>query len=808
MNRFENREGNNLNRKVLEVEKVTRDGTGEILSLEVKVIRGDDSIEKVGTPVESDSFNTIVKGMIKEGLYKLGLTDKQKNQYQVNNIEIGFEVIDSDTIVLPAFTEDNLDINWSCKEVTITQIENGEVTEDRKVFIVTRTLEKDIEVKLIATVGSGEDSARKEFNVKVLKKTLTDLEKASLDRNNISIQSVVEDDLYLPTRGTYGSEISWGSSNNSVISINGAIATVFKQNEDVEVTLTATITLGSESLTKDFNVTVKAITDEERVNKDTEKLNILKSTTESFALLTNGTYGSTISWSSSKNSVISINGSIATVYRQNEDVKITLTAKIKFNNVERTKTFEVTVIAKTPQEKVEECKNYISKNLLRTVTDTLVLPQPINGVGATWSSSSDAITIIANSATVNRRLDDTNVTLTVELEYENAYTTFNAVIEVKGLRAEYESIAQADLDSLNFQGELKNNYSLVRAGSKGSQFTYSISEGAITINNNTLVNSKTSVQNATLTVKANYKGIEKVKEFAITVKAREKTSQEKVQEAKEALSIPTRVTQNIGLPLEGKNGCVISWSSSDNNVIKVETNIGIVTRGTEDKNVELTATIEIENTQVYDTKSFIVTVVKRERTDLEKAESDRDNISIPSLVEDDFYLPTRGTYGSEISWSSSDNSVISISGSYASVTRSYSNEYITLTATITLGSESLTKDFNVTVQALEEPEPEPTVTYTINNQYLMWSYDSSSLLSGTMEVEFTNGSGSVEVTAPSHIDVTVTGNKTTTVTITISENSKPDLTLNTIFDIVLRIYDNEDNLLGNELGQISYEGEV
>ncbi len=80
--------------------------------------------------------------------------------------------------------------------------------------------------------------------------------------------------------------------------------------------------------------------------------------------------------------------------------------------------------------------------MLRTVTDTLVLPQPINGVGATWSSLSDAITIIANSATVNRRLDDTNVTLTVELEYENAYTTFNAVIEVKGLRAEYESIAQ------------------------------------------------------------------------------------------------------------------------------------------------------------------------------------------------------------------------------------------------------------------------------------------------------------------------------------------------------------------------------
>ena len=33
-----------------------------------------------------------------------------QNQYQVNNIEIGFEVIDSDTIVLPAFTEDNLDI--------------------------------------------------------------------------------------------------------------------------------------------------------------------------------------------------------------------------------------------------------------------------------------------------------------------------------------------------------------------------------------------------------------------------------------------------------------------------------------------------------------------------------------------------------------------------------------------------------------------------------------------------------------------------------------------------------------------------
>ena len=45
MNRFENREGNNLNRKVLVVEKVTRDGTAEILSLEVKVIRGDNSLD-------------------------------------------------------------------------------------------------------------------------------------------------------------------------------------------------------------------------------------------------------------------------------------------------------------------------------------------------------------------------------------------------------------------------------------------------------------------------------------------------------------------------------------------------------------------------------------------------------------------------------------------------------------------------------------------------------------------------------------------------------------------------------------------
>ena len=67
-----------------------------------------------------------------------------------------------------------------------------------------------------------------------------------------------------------------------------------------------------------------------------------------------------------------------------------------------------------------------------------------------------------------------------------------------------------------------------------------------------------------------------------------------------------KITGSISLPTKGKKGSTITWSSSDENVVKTT---GKVTRPTDaDKKVTLTATIQYE--EVTDTKEFKITVLK------------------------------------------------------------------------------------------------------------------------------------------------------------------------------------------------------
>lgn len=67
--------------------------------------------------------------------------------------------------------------------------------------------------------------------------------------------------ITLPTEGNAGSTITWSSSNESVISNTGVVTRPAMGEADVKVTLTATLTFGSDTATKTFEVTVPAVTD-------------------------------------------------------------------------------------------------------------------------------------------------------------------------------------------------------------------------------------------------------------------------------------------------------------------------------------------------------------------------------------------------------------------------------------------------------------------------------------------------------------------------------------------------------------------
>lgn len=90
----------------------------------------------------------------------------------------------------------------------------------------------------------------------------------------------------------------------------------------------------------------------------------------------------------------------------------------------------------------------------------------------------------------------------------------------------------------------------------------------------------------------------------------EVTDEEAVAQAKEKLDLGdiSQVTENLILPVTGKNKTTITWSSSDENCIKINGAAGEVIRPVGvDKKVTLTAVIN--RGDVSDTKEFVVTVV-------------------------------------------------------------------------------------------------------------------------------------------------------------------------------------------------------
>lgn len=172
------------------------------------------------------------------------------------------------------------------------------------------------------------------------------------------------------------------------------------------------------------------------------------------------------------------------------------------------------------------------------------------------------------------------------------------------------------------------------------------------------------------------------------------TDSQKVVIDANALNLISEVKQNttISLPSSGANGSSIAWSSDTTNVI---TNGGVVTLPSgQPVTVIMTATLTLNNTTKDVSFEIIVGL-----TDLEKATLDRDAISITTTYTSatTAILPISGSNGSTISWASNDG-LMEISGANATISMPVSGQVeVTLTATVSNGSEDLTKQFIITL---------------------------------------------------------------------------------------------------------------
>ena len=185
------------------------------------------------------------------------------------------------------------------------------------------------------------------------------------DRAALSIGLSVTDSVYgvtenltLPLTGSSGSAITWFSDAPEIIAHDGTVTRPNADAGEAEVTLTATITYGEASDTKEFTVTVlkehaAGITsDAAIVAADRAALSIglsvsdsVYAVTENITLPLTGASGSAIAWRSDAPEVIAHDGTVTRPDADAGDAEVTLTATITYEEASDTKEFILTVKA-------------------------------------------------------------------------------------------------------------------------------------------------------------------------------------------------------------------------------------------------------------------------------------------------------------------------------------------------------------------------------------------------------------------------------------------------------------------------------
>ncbi|MCK9478210.1 MAG: S-layer homology domain-containing protein [Firmicutes bacterium] len=157
--------------------------------------------------------------------------------------------------------------------------------------------------------------------------------------------------------------------------------------------------------------------------------------------------------------------------------------------------------------------------------------------------------------------------------------------------------------------------------------------------------------------------------------------------------IPQKVEADLNLMTE-HNGSTIKWTSNNKDYISETGAVNRPANAQKDEKVFLTAEISKGGFTIIET--FDVIVIKN-MTDLQRViqDANRIELGISGTVSSDINLPQTGYYGSDITWSSGNTNIISNDGKYRKSSASKAKTPVVLTAEITYNGETTTKDFTI-----------------------------------------------------------------------------------------------------------------
>ena len=464
--------------------------------------------------------------------------------------------------------------------------------------------------------------------------------------NGNKSKSAIVSDLLLPTKGEHGSTIVWLSSQLDIISNDGKVSRPQSEEGNKNVVLTATLSLGSFSDSVPFDLTVLQLpaTDIDIVAEArrivSEKMlgdnPSLARITTNLNLPANH-HEVSILWDSSEKNIVSDKGEVTRPEFGDGNANLTLTATFTLNDASETKTFELTVL-KSPQTDdaaVEAAKTRITSDLIK-------------------SSNPSLAAVVA----------DLNLIVSAENGVMVSWESSNEeVIESSG------SVSRPEYGMGNMTVEL------VATLSKGE------------------ASDTTS--------------------FQVTVLEIPQTDKAAVAEAKSLIdhqlmklenSSLTEVVGDLNLVNTIGNGVAVSWSSAHTNIIALS---GSVTRpeyGMGNMTVELVATLS--KGEASDTVSVQVTVLEMPQTD-EAAVAEATGMLDFDLIKgtntellgiiSNLNLPGVLGNGVAISWTSSEEGVISLAGNVTRPAFDSDDVNVTLEAHLTKGEAQSSRPFHLKV---------------------------------------------------------------------------------------------------------------
>lgn len=343
--------------------------------------------------------------------------------------------------------------------------------------------------------------------------------------------------------------------------------------------------------------------------------------------------------------------------------------------------------------KLVEALNKI--NLPEETTFDLNLVKEVDGFNVVWSSNN--VETISNEGIVKQSINDVTVTLTASISKDNITKEKEFTVVVKKLNVEQlikDVLSQIVLpsevsDDIDLPTSI-NNISISWSTSNKSLITTKGKVNKGPVDTGVVLKATINIYNTTLS-----------KDFEITVL--KDNRYDYINSAIDSVKLPSETSENITLPTLVDN-VSIAWSSSRALYLS---NSGIITRSSEDKTVTLTATYQYEELKVQKYYDIVI----KGWTDLEKVQMVIEKIEFDENLKTDLILSTFLGYNTVSTWVSSNTNVLTNEGKY---TYDENISTITLTVTVTLGSESMTKEFTFNLMPKEEMAKEHLIINRAN----------------------------------------------------------------------------------------------